>query len=216
MEYDTAIFEPVVGNAGSHTLCPGIVKLESERKNKKSRFVVQYINVTNEKIDLEPRRTLGFVQPCKNEKLPVDQCDNVNIITEKSKEEQQNCLFQTVDAMFPIDSNENKILKGLIMKYPSVFANDDDPPSVTPFYYHTIKLESTPKPRKPYPIPVCYHEKVKEQIKIMEKHGIIRPSRSSFQSPLVPVIKKDGKLRLCIDFRNLNTHVMNDSYPYLT
>ena len=29
----------------------------------------------------------------------------------------------------------------------------------------------------------------------------------------MPVIKKDGKLRLCIDFRNLNTHVMNDLYP---
>ena len=92
--------------------------------------------------------------------------------------------------MHPIDSNENKILKGLIMKYPSVFAIDEDPPSVTPFYYHTIQLESTPKVRKPYHIPVCFHEKVKEQIKIMEKHGTIRPSRSSFQSPLVPVIKK--------------------------
>ena len=79
--------------------------------------------------------------------------------------------------MFPVYNNENKILK-------------DDPPSVTPFSYHTIKLESIPKPRKPYPIPVCYHEKVIEQIKIMEKHGIIRPSKSSFQSPLVPVIKK--------------------------
>ena len=33
VEYDTAIFEPVVGNAGSHTLCPGIVKLESDREN---------------------------------------------------------------------------------------------------------------------------------------------------------------------------------------
>ena len=50
------------------------------------------------------------------------------------------------------------------MKYPPVFANDDDSPSVTPFYYHTIKLESNPKPRKPYPIPVYFHEKVKEQI----------------------------------------------------
>ena len=116
--------------------------------------------------------------------------------------------------MFPVNSNENKILKGLVMKYPSVLANDDDPPNVTPFYYHTIKLESTPKPRKPYPIPVCYQEKVKKQIKIMKKHGIIRPSRSSFQSPLLPVIKKGGKLRLCIDFRNFNTHVMNDSYPF--
>ena len=72
--------------------------------------------------------------------------------------------------MFPVNSNENKILKGL-MKYPSVF---DDPLSVNPFYYQTIKLESTPKPREPYPIPFCYHKKVKEQIKIMEKHRIIR------------------------------------------
>ena len=87
------------------------------------------------------------------------------------------------------------------MKYPSVFANDDDPPSVTPFYYHIIKLESTPKPRKPYPIPVCFHEKVKEQIKIMEKHGIVRPSRSSFQSPLVPVIKKEWKIKALYRFQ---------------
>ena len=58
----------------------------------------------------------------------------------------------------------------------------------------------------------CFHEKIKEQIKIMEKHGIIRSSRSSVQSPLMPVVKKDGKLRLCVDFINLNINVMNDSY----
>ena len=94
MNYDIAIFEPVVGNAGSHTLCPGIVKLESDKENKKSRFVVQYMNVTNEKIELEPRRTLGIVQPCNKEYFPVNQCDIVNTITEKIKEEQQNCFFR--------------------------------------------------------------------------------------------------------------------------
>ena len=57
VEYDTAIFEPVVGNAESHKLCPGIVKLESDRGNRKSRFIIQYMNVTNEKIELEPRKT---------------------------------------------------------------------------------------------------------------------------------------------------------------
>ena len=94
MNYDIAIFEPVVGNAGSHTICPGIVKLESDKENKKSRFVVEYMNVTNEKIELKPRRTLGFVQPCNKEYLPIDQCNNVNTITEKIKEEQQNCFFR--------------------------------------------------------------------------------------------------------------------------
>ena len=47
----------------------------------------------------------------------------------------------------------------------------------------------------------------------MEKQGIIRPSKSSFHSPLVPIVKKDGKIRLCIDFRNLNKHVINDCFP---
>ena len=47
----TANFEPVVGNAGSHTLYPGIVKLESDRENRKSRFIIQYMNVTNERIE---------------------------------------------------------------------------------------------------------------------------------------------------------------------
>ncbi|XP_045108006.1 uncharacterized protein LOC123502806 [Portunus trituberculatus] len=47
----------------------------------------------------------------------------------------------------------------------------------------------------------------------MESQGIIRPSRSAFISPVVPIVKKDGKIRLCVDFRNLNQHVLNDSYP---
>ena len=74
-----------------------------------------------------------------------DQYNIMNTMTEKNMEKQQRCLFQKIDDMYPINSNENKILKGLIMKYLSVFANDDDPPSVIPFYYHIIKLESSPK-----------------------------------------------------------------------
>ena len=69
MDYDTAIFEPVVGNAGSYTLFPGIVKLESDRENKKSRFIIQYMNVTNEKIELKTRTALGFVQLCNKKKF---------------------------------------------------------------------------------------------------------------------------------------------------
>lgn len=32
--------------------------------------------------------------------------------------------------MFPPESKENKVLKGLMNKYPSVFANDNDPPNI--------------------------------------------------------------------------------------
>jgi len=50
--------------------------------------------------------------------------------------------------MFPVNSEENVILKELITKYPLVFPLDDSPPSVTPHYFHTIHLQSTPKSKK--------------------------------------------------------------------
>ena len=40
----------------------------------------------------------------------------------------------------------------------------------------------------------------------------IRPSQSSFSSNVVVVRKKDGSILLCIDFRKLNSHTIQDAY----
>ena len=64
--------------------------------------------------------------------------------------------------MYPEGTQENQILRKLVAKYPSVFASEDDSPSVSPFFYHTIQLQSMPKPKKPYPIPACFYERVAE------------------------------------------------------
>ena len=210
---DVGIYEPVVGNSGTHMLCPGLVTFEKDKDKRKSRFTIKYINHTSEDIEVESGRTLGYVQPCYKEEIEKVQDEVVSTIVERSEEERLNDLFAVVDIMLPEKSKENEILKSLIRKYPSVFSSDDDPPSVTPFYYHTIHLDSTPKPKKPYVIPACFHEKVQKQIQEMIQYGIIRPSRSPFHSPLVPVVKKDGKIRLCVDFRNLNNNIVSDSYP---
>ena len=111
-----------------------------------------------------------------------------------SEKERQKSLSQTINKMFHVESKENKVLQGLMNKYPSVFANDNDPPNITPYYYHTIRLQSEPTPKRPYQIPVCLHDKVQKTVEMMEQQGIIRPSKSSFHSPLVPIVKKDGKL----------------------
>ena len=47
----------------------------------------------------------------------------------------------------------------------------------------------------------------------MLDHGIIEHSSSDWASPLVIVRKKDSSLRLCMDYRRLNSHSKADAYP---
>ncbi|XP_048269848.1 uncharacterized protein LOC125386761 [Bombus terrestris] len=45
------------------------------------------------------------------------------------------------------------------------------------------------------------------------KANIVRPSNSSYASPMLLVKKKDGSDRLCVDFRELNKNTVADRYP---
>ena len=43
--------------------------------------------------------------------------------------------------------------------------------------------------------------------------GTIRPSKLPFGAPILFVKKKDGSLRLCVDYRGLNKITKKDKYP---
>ncbi|KYO19557.1 hypothetical protein Y1Q_0007488 [Alligator mississippiensis] len=63
------------------------------------------------------------------------------------------------------------------------------------------------------PIPQQRQQEVRREVVKMQEQGIIRPSHSPWRSPIVPVSKPDGSLRLCIDFRKLNALTMFDAFP---
>ncbi|XP_045104977.1 uncharacterized protein LOC123500339 [Portunus trituberculatus] len=160
VDSDIAIFEPVKGVIGSQFLCPGLVKLENDMEKKKSRFVVRYINFSSEHVPLEPGKTLGYLQSCQSEVLPSGSDEyTVNGVTEENETDKMKAFSEIINHMYPEGTRKNQILKELVVKYSSVFASDDDIPSISPFFYHTIQLQSRPTSKKPYPIPACFYDK---------------------------------------------------------
>ena len=53
----------------------------------------------------------------------------------------------------------------------------------------------------------------KKQIDEMLQKGWIKESVSEYGHPLLFVKKKDGTMRMCVDFRGLNSNTRVDRYP---
>ena len=103
--------------------------------------------------------------------------------------------------------------KVLIQEYPSVFS---DEPGKTEACELVIRTgDSSPVASAPYRVPDRLKQEVKEEIDQLVEMGVATPSHSPWASPIVPVCKKDGKIRLCVDYRKLNGVTEPDPF-YMT
>lgn len=106
-------------------------------------------------------------------------------------------------------------MKKLVQEYPSVFAEPSYPPPKRPVE-HQIKLRdpaaSVPR-KKLYPLTEQELQELKTQINKFLESGRIRPSSSPYGAPILFAKKKDGGLRMCIDYRSLNSNTVLDSFP---
>lgn len=125
-------------------------------------------------------------------------------------------LQDQIDAvdLSALSAEEQKEARFLLWKYASVFSSHDGDLGCTNLITHEITLLDDIPIRQCYRrIPPSEYEVVKEHIKQLLGAQVIRESCSPFASPIVLVKKKDGSLRLCVDYRQLNSKTRKDAFP---
>lgn len=79
---------------------------------------------------------------------------------------------------------------------------------------HKINTERGTRPIKQAPrrIPLHLSQEVDRQVNEMVDKGVIKTSISPWASPVV-LVRKDGTMRFCVDYRRLNEFTVKDAYP---
>ncbi|KAG7585117.1 Retrotransposon gag domain [Arabidopsis thaliana x Arabidopsis arenosa] len=103
----------------------------------------------------------------------------------------------------------------LIEAYTAIFAVPADLPPFRQNLDHKISLleRSNPINQRPYRYAVYQKDEIDKIVKDMLTSGTIQPSCNPYASPVVLVKKKNGTLRLCVDYRGLNNMTVKDRFP---
>ena len=80
-------------------------------------------------------------------------------------------------------------------------------------YYRVLNILHTPVQKSYSSIPRPLYAEVKHYIEDLLNRGWITKSQSNYSSPVVCVRKKDGGLRLCVDYREWNHKTVPDRHP---
>ncbi len=106
-------------------------------------------------------------------------------------------------------------LQQVLTEFADVFA--PMPPGLPPQrnVEHVIRTEpgAVPPYKRPYRLSQSELAEVERQIKELLEKKLIEPANSPYGAPVLFVAKKDGTLRMCIDYRALNKITVKDRYP---
>lgn len=161
-------------------------------------------NETQHDITIPPRTVLAEIHA-------VQQVMGKEPPANSTTPEAKRMEFDFGDSPLPPEWKE-RITK-LLNSTPEVFTQHDMDFGHTNKVKHHIKLsDNTPFKHRARPIHPHDVEAVKKHLQELLDSGVIRESESPFASPIVVVRKKNGSVRLCIDFRKLNSQTIKDAY----
>ena len=175
-------------------------------------FIIDDVKFRWKFITAEIDKTIIGIDFMKAARILVDPANNQLICSQKKIE----CnAVQSKSLRLHVVAND--IGKKLLDMYPDLI-NLDKVHKVKHDVKHRIDTGShRPVQSKIYKYNINVQKKVEEQIREFIDQGICRFSSSPWASPLAVVIKKDGSIRSCGDFRFINSITRADSYslPYV-
>lgn len=192
-----------------------------EVRNAKNPYVLVPVgNNTKHTVTLQRKTALGTIQS-------FDKVINMNTIEElKDPEPTVTVNSASIPATDPSSSwqppvdlshlteeQQAKVNK-MLCEESGAFAQDSTDIGCIPTLQMSINLkDAIPVQRAYSSIPKPLFKEVKDYIQELLLKGWIVKSKSPYAAPVVCVRKKDGSLRLCIDYRLLNKKTVPDRHP---
>ena len=110
--------------------------------------------------------------------------------------------------------SQQKELLPLLKEFSDIFSISKSDIGLTGKIAHEIDTRNEKPICTPYRrIPLALEEKVDDMVNELQAKGIIRPSVSPWNAPLVVVPKKNGDIRLTVDYRKLNSITERPVFP---
>ena len=118
-------------------------------------------------------------------------------------------MLYSMEAKVKLEIDEVPVVK----EFPEVFAEVDILPPEREIEFSIDLIPRTrPISIAPYRMSLELAE-LKKQLEEMLEKKFVRPSVSPWGAPVLLVKKKDGSMRLCIDYRQLNKVTIKNHYP---
>ena len=206
------LFQPgETDEMGSLELEESLVRLQ---RGSSSRVIIPVSNPTQHDLVLHGRKVLGRLHLVQSvtSSIPTGEKDSVpsdRPPPAKTREE----MFSSMDLSELTPSQRTYVLR-MLQEERNAFAKDDSDMGCIDELQMNIPLtDDVPVNRTYMSIPRPLYTEVKEYLRDLIERGWVRKSSSSYASPIVCVRKKDGSLRLCIDYRGLNKKTIDDRQP---
>lgn len=105
-------------------------------------------------------------------------------------------------------------LKHIFKTYDSVFAqSDSDLGTITVSQHKIPTIHDRPINKPSFRQSLKYHDIVRNKVKHLDGQGQVRPSVSPYNSPVFLVPKKDGSMRMVLDYRAINAITIDNRQP---